>query len=46
MDLHGQNGIITVRNFGLGLPCHNNMFKQCSEKYSKVFCEELAKSGF
>jgi hypothetical protein len=45
INLHGKKGIIIVRNFDLDLPNHNNMCKQCFEKYSMEFCAELAKSG-
>jgi len=45
INLHGQKGIIIVRNFDLDLPNNNKMCKQCFEKYSMEFCAELAKSG-
>jgi hypothetical protein len=31
MDLCGQNRNIEARNFGVDVPHHNKMFKQCLE---------------
>jgi len=45
INIHDRKGIVIVRNLDLDLPNHNKMCKQCFEKYSMVFCGELAKSG-